>query len=69
MNIQDLFSAEELKLLQLRADRVAIPITEDEKTGRIAVLTTTIGKELLEHVGFVRDYQAMTLFAVYQSSS
>ena len=45
MNIQDLFSAEELKLLQLRADRVAIPITEDDKAGRIAVLTTTIGKE------------------------
>ena len=31
-------------------------------------ITTTIGKELLEHVGFVRDYQAMTLYAVWQTS-
>ena len=30
-------------------------------------VTATIGKELLEPVGFVRDYQAMTLYAVWQS--
>ncbi len=30
-------------------------------------VTTTIGKELLEHAGFVRDYQAMTLYAVWQA--
>ena len=30
-------------------------------------VTSTIGKELLEQVGFVRDYQAMTLYAVWQT--
>ncbi len=45
MNIQDLFSGEELRLLQLRAERVATPIAEEDKAGSIAVLTTTIGKE------------------------
>ncbi|MBI3407961.1 MAG: DEAD/DEAH box helicase [Planctomycetes bacterium] len=29
-------------------------------------VTTTAGKDLLEPVGFVRDYQAMTLYAVWQ---
>jgi ATP-dependent Lhr-like helicase len=29
-------------------------------------VTTTAGKSLLEHAGFVRDYQAMTLYAVWQ---
>jgi ATP-dependent Lhr-like helicase len=29
-------------------------------------VTTTAGKELLEQAGFVRDYQAMTLYAVWQ---
>lgn len=45
MNIQDLFSGDELKQLQLRAERVAVPINEDEKTGCISVLTTTLGSE------------------------
>ncbi|MCA0456532.1 MAG: chemotaxis protein CheW [Chloroflexi bacterium] len=45
MNIQDLFSGEELKLLQLRAERVGIPMHEDDKLGRISVLTTAINKE------------------------
>jgi ATP-dependent Lhr-like helicase len=30
-------------------------------------VTSTAGKELLEHVGFVRDYQAMTLYAVWHT--
>ncbi len=30
-------------------------------------VTGTIGKDLLEHVGFVRDYQAMTLYAVWNA--
>ena len=30
-------------------------------------VTTTVGKGLLEQVGFVRNYQAMTLYAVWQS--
>jgi ATP-dependent Lhr-like helicase len=30
-------------------------------------VTSTLGKELLEQVGFVRDYQAMTLYAVWQA--
>ena len=30
-------------------------------------ITSTSGKELLERVGFVRDYQAMTLYAVWQT--
>jgi ATP-dependent Lhr-like helicase len=29
-------------------------------------VTTTEGKDLLEQAGFVRDYQAMTLYAVWQ---
>jgi ATP-dependent Lhr-like helicase len=29
-------------------------------------VTASAGKELLEHAGFVRDYQAMTLYAVWQ---
>lgn len=45
MNIQDLFTGEALKQLQLRAERVAIPIIEADKTGCISVLTTTIGSE------------------------
>lgn len=32
-----------------------------------APVTSTIGKELLESAGFVRDYQAMTLYAVWQT--
>ena len=31
-------------------------------------ITSSVGKELLEQVGFVRDYQAMTLYAVWHSS-
>jgi ATP-dependent helicase Lhr and Lhr-like helicase len=30
-------------------------------------VTSTVGRELLEQVGFVRDYQAMTLYAVWQA--
>ena len=29
-------------------------------------ITSTLGKDVLEHVGFVRDYQAMTLYAAWQ---
>jgi hypothetical protein len=29
-------------------------------------VTMTMGRDLLEGVGFVRDYQAMTLYAVWQ---
>ena len=32
-------------------------------------VTGSLGKELLEQVGFVRDYQAMTLYAVWQTGS
>ena len=30
-------------------------------------VTSTFGRELLEQAGFVRDYQAMTLYAVWQA--
>jgi ABC-type proline/glycine betaine transport system substrate-binding protein len=30
-------------------------------------VTATIGKDLLEQNGFVRDYQSMTLYAVWQT--
>jgi hypothetical protein len=29
-------------------------------------VTGTIGRDLLERTGFVRDYQAMTLYAAWQ---
>ncbi len=31
-------------------------------------ITLSVGKELLEAVGFVRDYQAMTRYAVWHSA-
>jgi purine-binding chemotaxis protein CheW len=45
MKIQDLFSNDELNLLQLRADRIAAPVSQDDQVGRIHVLTTTLGQE------------------------
>jgi ATP-dependent Lhr-like helicase len=39
-------------------------LTVEEWNGR--PVTTTEGKELLEAAGFVRDYQGMTLFAVWR---
>jgi ATP-dependent Lhr-like helicase len=30
-------------------------------------ITSTLGRELLEQAGFVRDYQSMTLYTVWQS--
>ena len=37
------------------------------ETWNDAAVTATIGRELLEQAGFVRDYQAMTLYAVWQT--
>ncbi len=45
VNMQALFSDEELKQLELRAERVAIPIQDADKSGRIAVLITMINSE------------------------
>ena len=39
-------------------------LTVDEWNGR--PVTTTEGRELLEAVGFVRDYQGMTLYAAWR---
>ena len=39
-------------------------LTVDEWNGQ--PVTTTVGKDLLEAAGFVRDYQGMTLYAAWQ---
>ncbi|MSQ95641.1 MAG: DEAD/DEAH box helicase [Gemmataceae bacterium] len=52
-------------LLKLTANRdVRHRLTVETWDGQ--AVTGTIGKDLLETVGFVRDYQAMTLYAVWQ---
>lgn len=45
MQLQEIFAPEELKLLQQRAERIAVPITEDDKSGRISVLTVLVRQE------------------------
>ena len=39
-------------------------VTVDEWNGE--PVTTTVGRELLEAAGFVRDYQALTLYAAFR---
>jgi purine-binding chemotaxis protein CheW len=38
MQLQELFSTEEMEILRLRADRIAAPLQEEDKTGHIAAL-------------------------------
>lgn len=45
MHLKEVFSPEELRLLQQRAERIAVPITEDDSSGRVAVLTVIIRQE------------------------
>lgn len=45
MQLQDLFTTDEIEILRLRADRIAAPIEEDDKTGRIAALIASMGGE------------------------
>lgn len=45
MKLQNHFSNEELNLLQLRAERIAATVSQDDQAGYIHVLTTTLGQE------------------------
>lgn len=45
MQLQELFSPEQLELLRMRAERVAAPLQEEEKTGQVTALTVMIAGE------------------------